>query len=194
MKRRLIDMYENKSSNIYIQQLHSWGFSCLTLSYYLSGLVLKLVPFTGVDRRGFARYSDDIFASTSIDRNGAALLISHIVPVLSGKDLEKAVQVVIPCRSDKAVSFEYRPDEERQMSAYLSVSDREKTIPFKFTSNRQTVYEDGKQVTKVEHIDLPIFLQVLEGYSPSNGNNTLCDPKTDTGKTASLLYDPKLNI
>ena len=134
------------------------------MSYYLSYLIMKLVPFTGVDRRGFARYSDDIFASTSIDRSGAALLISHINPILSGTDIEKPVQAVLPCLNGTSLTFEYRPDENKQMSAYLIISKNYTTIPFKFSTAHKNVYENGQMVTKVEQVDLAAFLRVLEGF------------------------------
>jgi len=162
-------MYTNQSANIHIQTLYSWGGSYLSMSYYMTYLVIKLVPCIGVNRQGFARYSDDIFISTSIDRNGAALFISLAAPLLSGKDLENPVQAVLPCNNGASLDFEIKPDENKQTSAYLIARKGYSTIPFKFASTQSKVYENGKMTTKTEHVDLGIFIGVLEGYLKGSG-------------------------
>ena len=60
--------------------------------------------------------------TTTINYEGAAFLFQIALDILMGIDADKEVRAVLPCNNTN-ITFEYRPDENYQMTAYLTLND-----------------------------------------------------------------------
>ena len=158
-------MYKNESANTHIKTFGSPGFSSLTMSYYLSYLILKFVPYIGKDKLGYDEYCKKTFLSTSINHEGALFLNTHCTSILIGKDSEKPIEAVLTCKSGASLLFEFKPDQNNLMDSYLTIKKNNETISFKFPTYQYQVWTpNGGMVTKVAHLDLGVFSKILEGY------------------------------
>jgi hypothetical protein len=70
--------------------------------------------------------------STSVNPEGAAFFHIHATRILDGKYSEEQVEVVLPCNNGASLTFEYKPDENNQMSAYMTINKNNEAIRFRF--------------------------------------------------------------
>ena len=162
-RKGLVFMYY-KSENTFIRALYAPGFSALTMSLFNMYLTVCFNPYTGKDNNGYDQYCKKTFLSTSIRYEGAALFQLTAIPILEGKDPEKQIEAVLRCGKNASLLFEYKPDENNQMTAYLTINKNNETIPFKFPTHEYKVKENGQVVTKVVQHGLAAFVSVLDGY------------------------------
>ena len=171
-------MNKQQSSNLHLRTLYAPGFSFMTMSYYRTNyvhLILKLVPYIGVDKRGLSQYSKNHYISTSLAPDGAELLLTPVRSILNGTAPEKPIEVQIACKSGKSLTFEYKPDPDRdnQISAFMVAKEGNLSIPFRFPIHQHDVWEDGKMVTKVVLSGLGAFALTLDGYIRDSGAGNL---------------------
>ena len=155
-------MNNNKSANTYIRTLYSPGFSFLMMSFFKTNLTLNFVPYLGKDNVGRSQYSKTEFLSTTVNYEGAAALYMTAMPILDGN--ESQVELVLPCSNDATLIFEYKLDQNNQMSAYLVIDKNNETIPFRFGTHQFRAKENGQMVTKVLQSGLGAFTKTMEAY------------------------------
>ena len=120
-----------KSANTKIQTLYAPGFSYLAMSLYMTKFVFNFVPWLSQDNTGRSQYSKDIHLSTTITPEVVAYFYTQATSILDGT-AEKEIEAVLPCKNDATLFFQYKPDENNQMSAYLTINKDNKTISFRF--------------------------------------------------------------
>lgn len=151
-----------KSANTYIRTLYAEGFSSLMISFYKTNLTFGFSPYSGKDNRGLCQYNNKIFLSTSVNYESSSFLYSVAISILNGN--ENQVESVLACNNNSTLVFEYKPDPNNQMNAYLTINKNNMTIPFKFSTNQYKVNENGQMVTKVIQSGLGVFAKTLEAY------------------------------
>jgi hypothetical protein len=156
-------MYNNKPTNTFIRNIFSPGFSALTMSFFNTYLTLCFNAYIGKDNNGFDQYCKKTFLSTSIRYEGAAFFWLIAMPIQEGKQ-EKQINAVFRCGKNASLLFEYKPDENNQMAAYLTINKNNETIPFKFPTHEYNVKENGQVATKVVQHGLASFVSVMDGY------------------------------
>jgi hypothetical protein len=154
-------MINDKPANTQIRTLYSIGYSSLMLSYFKTNLVLSFVPYVGKDDRGFNAYSKNEFLSTSINHDGAAFFYMQAAQLLNGKDLDKPLEVSLPCNNGASLTFVYKPDEK---NVYLTINKNDMSIPFMFQTTRYVEKVDGQWVPVVMQTGLGTFAMVLGCY------------------------------
>ena len=156
-------MQNKKPTNTFIRNIFSPGLSSLTMSFFNTYLTLCFNAYIGKDNRGFDQYCQKTFLSASIRYEGAAFFWLIALPILEGKQ-ERPIEAILKCGKNASLLFEYKPDENNQMTAYLTINKNNEMIPFKFLTHEYKVKENGQTVTKVVHQGLAAFVSVLDGY------------------------------
>ena len=158
-------MYNNKqSANTFIRNMYSPGFSCLRLSLFKMNLTFCFNPYTGTDNRGLSQYCKKTFLSTTINYEGAALFYFIAMSIVKGTDSDTQIEATVQCNNNTSLTFEYKPDQNNQMTAYMVIRKNDEVIPFMFSSHPYTVRENGQMVTKVIQSELIAFAKILDGY------------------------------
>jgi hypothetical protein len=154
----------NAPTNSQIRIIYAPGYSYLVMSYFRRNLVLNFVPWLSKNHLGKDEYSKEVFLSTSIYHDSAAFFYLQASRILDGKDSGEPIEVVLPCNNDTTLTFEYRPDENNQMSTYLTINKNNQTIPFRFPTTEYQEKVDGQMVTTVMQTGLGIFSLILGCY------------------------------
>lgn len=157
------------NSNTYIRTLYAPGFSFLMMSFFRTNLTLNFVPYLGKDNIGRSQYSKTEFLSTTVNYEGAAAIYLTAMPILDGN--ENQVELVLPCSNNATLIFEYKPDQNNQMSVNLFIKKNNKTIPFRFGTIQCLVKENGQMVTKIIQSGLGAFVKTLEAYLSAIGSD-----------------------
>jgi hypothetical protein len=155
------------TENTRLRAFYSPGYSAILTSLYKYNFVFNFTPYEGRDRSGLDQYSKTVFLSTSVNYNAAAFLYIAATLILDGKEDE--IEAVLPCGVNTSLIFEYKPDENNQMTAWLAIDKNNRTIPFKFATHSFTVRENGKPVTKIVQSGLGVLQKTLSGYLSAIG-------------------------
>lgn len=150
------------NSNTYIRTLYSSGFSFLMMSFFKTNLTFNFAPYLGKDNVGRSQYSKTEFLSTTVNYEGAAALYMTAMPILEGN--ESQMELVLPCSNQATLIFEYKLDQNNQMSAYLLINKNNSTMTFRFGTMQYKVKENGQVITKVVQSGLGAFAETLDGY------------------------------
>ena len=75
---------------------------------------------------------------------------------------------VVPCNHASLI-FEYKPDQNKQMSAYLTINKNNHSILFKYPTHTYQVKVDGQLITKVIQSGLGVFFHTIIGYLTAIG-------------------------
>jgi len=134
------------------------------MSYFKTNLVLGFTPYIGKDNLGFDQYCKKSFHSTSINSEGAAFFYVQASRILDDRYSGEQVEVVLQCNNSASLTFEYKPDENNQMSAFMTINKNNETIRFRFKTTEYQENVDGQCVTKYMHTGLGTFALVLGCY------------------------------
>ena len=181
----------NKSANTYIRTLYSPGFSCLTMSFWKLNLTLSFNPYIGIDNRGFSKYDLKTFLSTSVNYEGAAGLCFVASSIFMGKDAQKEIGFTLPCSNNATLKFEYKPDENNQMNAWLIINKNSQTMAFRFPIHEYKAKENGQIITKVVQTGLGSFVKLLDGYLLEIGGASHLSKLPDEVLDPEMIYAPK---
>jgi len=152
-------------TNTQIKTLYAPESSCLAMRYFRNYLTLDFAPYCGRDSRGFHQYSRKIRQSTSVDGEGAKLFYLLSKAIIDGSAADKPVNVVLPCRNDAKLIFDYKPDNNGQMLASLAIDKNKMLITFPFPLHHlESVDKDGKKVVTVIQRGLGAFAKVMQSY------------------------------
>ena len=158
-------MSYHKSGNIGIGNICSPGFAYLELSYYKTRLTFDFAPWLSRDNTGRDYYCKRTRQSTTVDYDGAKLFYQIAKAIIDGSSADKQVETVLSCKRGAELIFEYKPENDGQMMAYLTISKNKKSIPFIFPLHQYyEVDEKGQRVTKVIQRGLGTFAKVMQGY------------------------------
>ena len=156
---------EPKTRSIFVRTYYAPGLSSLTLKYFNVYLAFHFAPSLGMKNSlSLEDYCSKTSQSTSINHHGAGTLYLAIKKVLDESDSDKQVEVEIKCNKDAKLIFEYKPDGDNQMRAYLTIHKNSKVIPFKFATNEIQIIKNGEKVKKTLQSGLASFYKVVEGY------------------------------
>jgi hypothetical protein len=181
-------MYNDKVPNTQIKILHAPGYSFLILSYFKSYLVFNFVPWLNKDDTGRNIYSKETHLSTSIKTDEAAFFCIQAARILDGKVSGEPIEAIIPCNNGTTITFEYKPDENNQMSAYLIINKNDLTIPFRFPTIEYQEKIDGQLVTTVVQTGLGIFVLILGCYITGYAANHYLDRNNEGYNEALQWY------
>jgi len=141
------------------------------MSFYQADLTLSFRPYIGKDYRGLSNYCHKTFLSMAITYEGAALFFITAMRIIDGRDSDKQIQAMFTRVNGATLTFEYKPDENNQMTAYLVIDKNNLVIPFRFSTHTYQVKENGQMVTKIMQSGLIAFVKVLEGYLTGVGSD-----------------------
>ena len=165
-------MNNDKPTNIQIRTLYAPGFSSLMLSYFKTNLVLSFAPYIGKDNRGFDEYCKKSFLSTSINIEGAAFFYKQASRIIDCRHSEELVEIDFPCNKGASLIFEYKPDENNQMSAFLTINKNNQAIKFRFSTTEYQDNVDGQWVTNIMQTGLVTFALILGCYLAGKAANS----------------------
>lgn len=148
----------------HIRTLFSSGMSSLTIKFFNVNLSLQMMPFTGKDANGRDQYDRQRSVMTTINFEGAALLLKMAKDVIDGKVEGENVQVDVPCNNNVTVSMVWNRGENGQSSTQLTINKNGQTIPFRFATATYKVRQNGQVTQKIVEIGLDVFAKTLEGY------------------------------
>jgi len=159
-------MSKNKRPAVstYIRTLYSDGISYLRINYFNLNLSLCFAPCVGKDHKGRSDYDFSKKLATTITYEDAALLYYIARSIVDGKNSQITMKAVIPSYKNAAIRFDYKPDQNNQMWAYLAIDKDNRTIPFVFSTQTVEVEEDNRLITKVIQSGLGAFGMILQGY------------------------------
>ena len=120
-------------TSTFIRSLYSVGFSSLMLSFYKTNLSFGFCRYIGKNNVGFSQYDTKNFVTSTINYEGASLLYQIATSILDGKNADKEINAVLQC-NNATLTFEYKPDENNQMTAYLTINKNNQLITFKFNT------------------------------------------------------------
>jgi hypothetical protein len=123
-----------------------------------------------MDNRGFSKYDLENGMIARVNQEDASCLYDVVTFVLNDINSEKEIYIAFD-EGKTTLLFEYKPDEENQMSAYFTIKNDDQSILFKFETCTVLVIENGQKVFKVFQSDLGAFAKILEGYLTSSGVN-----------------------
>jgi hypothetical protein len=161
---------KNMGGNTYYGTLVSKGYSLLTISGYmpvtrqLTQLVFDFSPWLGEESDLPKQYDKSNRLSTSVNPEGAAYFYMAAVSILRAPDSTERVQATLPCKNGASLEFNYTPDENNEMAAYIVITKNGRTIPHKFSTIPKRVMLNGQVVTQHVQADLALFAMTLFGY------------------------------
>jgi len=168
--------YDNdKPTNVQIRTLYAPGYSSIMLSYFKTNLVFSFAPYVGKDNRGVDQYCIKSFLSTSINPAGAAFFYMQASRILDCRHSGGQVEVVLPCNNGASLTFEYKPDENNQMSAYITINKNNDAIRFRFPTTEYQDNVDGQWVTNLMQTGLGTFALILGCYLAGKAANSHID-------------------
>ena len=152
-----------KAVGTYIRTLYSKGFSSLMMSFYNTNLSFCFARYTGDNNAGLSQYDKKNLVTTTINYEGASLLHLLTMSILNDMNSEKEIKAMVSC-NNAALIFEYSPDQNNQMGAYLTIDKNQQSITFRFPTHTYQIKTDGQMVTKVIQSGLGVFVRTIEGY------------------------------
>ena len=111
------------NNNVLIRNLYAPGFSFVTFSFYKTNLSISFTPWLGQNDVGISQYDTKNFLSTTINDESAASLYLLAKLILDGNQ-RTPLLYTIECNGQTKLTFEYRPDQNNQMRAYLSIEKK----------------------------------------------------------------------
>ena len=123
-----------RAISTYIRHIYSIGFSSIMITFFNTNLSLRFYPYIGEDNNGRSQYDNEKGITTTFSYDGASLLYLIAMKILEGEDSEKEIRSTLECYSNTALTFEYKPGQNNQMEAYLTIDKNNETIPFKFNA------------------------------------------------------------
>ena len=159
--------YYDSSFNTFIRSIVSPEYSKLVITMYetnKTNLIFKLIPWIGRDKRMVGQYCKKTFISTSIAIEGVVYFYQIAMSIVNGDNAGKPIKADLQCGNKATLTFEYKPNKDNQMEAYLIMSKNNITIPYKLVTKRCQVIEKGQLVTKVTWSDLDILVNIMEEY------------------------------
>jgi hypothetical protein len=161
--------YANKvNASTVIRHFYAPGYSFIMMSYFNTHLSLRFHRYTGKDNVGLSQYDCKNGMTTTVNYEGAAYLYQVAMPILEDMNSEKVINAVLPCNK-AALIFEYKPEQDNYMAAYLTIEKNDQSIPFRFKTQQVKVQQNGQMVTKVIQSGLGAFTKTVEGYLISIG-------------------------
>jgi len=145
------------------------------MSYFKTNLVLGFTPYIGKDNLGLSQYCNKSFQSTSINPERAAFLYMQASRILDCRHSGEQVEAVIPCNNGASLTFQYKPDENNQMSAFITINKNNVDIPFKFKTTEYQENVGGQWVKKYMHTGLGTFALILGCYLAGKAANSHID-------------------
>lgn len=170
--------------NTVIRSLYSPGFASMMLSFYRTNLAVAFTPWISKDKTGRDRYDTKKFVSTTINDESVASLYFLSKSILEGKQCNP-LQYVIDCNNAKLI-FEYRPDPNNKMRAYLSIEKDKITIPFEFAVQQYKIKENGRMIIKEVPAGLEVFSQVMAAYLTAVGADRWLNNQQDEYSNTQL--------
>jgi hypothetical protein len=140
----------------------------MTLSFFNWSLSLRFYQYTGKNKDGFDHYDLKNGVTTTVNYENASCLYKAAMSILEDIDLEKEIRAELPCYN-AALIFEYKREQNNQMSAYLTIEKNDQSISFRFRTHQVKVKENGQVVTKVVQSGLVAFVKTLESYLTGTG-------------------------
>jgi hypothetical protein len=166
------EKYTNRVSiNTVIRGFYAPGYSYITLSYFNTHLALRFHRYIGKNNNN--GFDQDLYdlpngMTTTVTYEGASYLYQAAMFILTDINSEKEIRAVIQCNK-AALIFEYKPDQDNQMVAYLTIEKNGQSIPFRFKTHSVQIKEHGHSFTKVIQSGLGAFAKTIEGYLASIG-------------------------
>ncbi len=154
-------MKDKKLLNLHVRTLYSRDFSSLMLSQYKANLTFSFAPYAGKDNRGIDQYDLKMFLSTSVSYVEAAAFFHIAESIVSGKNKPRKFTLA---RNKATLLFEFKPNQDNQMEAFLVIMKDNRSIPFKFSTAVYETQENGQTVTEIIQTGLIAFAQALQGY------------------------------
>ena len=154
-------MSENNIKNYNIRMMYSIGFASLMLSQYKTNLTFGFAPYVGKDNKGIDKYDSKMFISISVSYAEAAALYHISEAIVEGYN--KPGEFVLT-RNRTTMIFDFKPNQDNQMEAFLVIKKNDRMIPFRFTTQEYTSQENGQAVTTIIQAGLIVFAKALNGY------------------------------
>ena len=159
-------MVKNNTNAIstFIRTLYDVGNSYLMMSFYKYNLSFRIGRWIEKNNSGYSRNDDSKPLVTSVNYEGASLLYQVAMSIVNGLNTDKEVKVEVQCNNNTNLTFEYKPDQNNQMVAYLTIDKNNQSITFKFMVHTYKTRKDGQVITNVTQSGLGVFAKVLDGY------------------------------
>lgn len=155
-------------SNVYIRSIYAPGFSFITLSFFKTNLSISFTPWLSKDATGRSQYDTKKYVSTTINDENAATLYLLSKQITDGT-LSNPVQYVIQCNKQAKLVFEYKPDPNTGMKAYLTIEKGKDKILFEFPTSQYKAKENDQIVVKNIQSGLLVFTEALQAYLTAVG-------------------------
>ena len=158
-------MYNSNSENTEIATLYAPGFSYLRMSYFRTYLTLDFAQWLNRDNTGKDYYCKKTRESTTVNHVGAKGFYQLAKSIIDGSGAGKQVDIVLSCKRGADLIFEYKPESDGQMMAYLTINKDNLPIRLWFPLNQyDEINENGQKVTKVIQRGLGTFAKTMYGY------------------------------
>ena len=157
------------NASTYIRTIYSPGYSYMMMSFYNVNLSFSFCRFIGRNNAGKPQFEKN-HLTTSVNYEGAALLYHVIMPILNEANHWDEVKTTVPC-NNAALIFEYKPDENNRMAAYITIEKNNQQISLKFPTLEYEYKKDGKFFTHVAQSGLGVLAKTIYGYLTAVGGD-----------------------
>jgi len=134
------------------------------MSFYNVNLSLRFCRWIGSDNTGRSQYDTKNALMTSANYDTASALYQLAMSIIYDINPEQEIKAVLPCNNNTNLIFEFKPDQNNQMTAYLTIEKNNQTITFKFQTHSYKIKKDGQIVTIVIQSGLGVFAKTIDGY------------------------------
>lgn len=152
--------YENRTATTtHIRTMLAQGVSCLSVKFFNANLSLQAMPYNGKDQSGKDQYDRNASVITTLNYDGAALLLKLANDILGGR-CEGNFQATIMCNAGATVTLS-RPQGQ---GTSLIIAKDGKSVTFPFTVINISVQQNGQTVSRAVETGLDVFSKILYAY------------------------------
>ena len=146
-----------------IRNLYSEGVSYMNIKFFNTNLCFQLYPFMSKDNTGRSNYDMKNGISTTVNFEGAFLLMKTADDIINGKII--STNVNIPCAGGASISLNCQRGLNGVPEVVFGISKNNINIPFKFAVvSRNDQKSDGSNEVSYIQTGLGAFNETVRAY------------------------------
>ena len=155
-----------KCVSTYIRTLYDPGTSYLTMYLYNYNISFGIGLWVEKNNVGYNQNQNyERPLMTSVNYEGASLLFQVAMSIIDETNSGKELKAEILCNNNAYLIFEYKPDQNSQWTAYLTIDKNNQAMAFKFSTHPYKFKnDDGQIMTKVLQTGLGVLAKTIDGY------------------------------
>ena len=166
MYKKNINAFGEHVSTLYADGL------CLRISFSTTYLTFDFCRYTGKDKIIILNTYDLDNMGIIVNFEAASFLHQLAMTILDDKNSGNEIRALIRCCNAYLI-FEYKPDQNNQKIAYLTLDKNHQSVSFRFPTLPCEDERDVQNITEVTQLGLYVFAKTIDEYLTGIGADSI---------------------